>query len=334
MTATGVLGMLRVLLDRRHRNSKFGFYARSTVAAILPRGYHSRRIAGVAARVGPPDDTVQARLDYYNQLTTPTPIHAAASIAEFRRSRMTAYHRDLLPHLLCFEGTRRFKYVFGDVTHVPQEPAFVKSRPIGGDNRNSVLMKLDSTRHFCFVSQDKPFASKQPRLVWRGRLHLRSKQERRIEFLQKYCRADFCDVGHVNREDVHPECRRPPLSIGDQLEFKYVLSLEGNDVATNLKWIMSSQSLCLAPRPRFETWFMEGRLIPDHHYVRIADDFHDVGEKVAHYERHPDEARAIIANANEYVRQFLDADREDLLGHLVVARYFAHCVPGVAAAAA
>jgi hypothetical protein len=318
--------LLRVIVDRRHRNSKVAYYVSSTVAALLPRQLHVRRIAGVAARVGPPDDEVLTRLDYYNQVTAPTMIRDAVSIAEFRRTKRSVYYLDLLPHLRCFEDTRRFKYVFGDVTHVPPEPAFVKSRPIGGDNRNSVLMKLDSPRHFCFVSDAIPFASKRPRLVWRGRLHLKSKKERRLDFLQQYHAAPFCDVGHVNRENVYTDYRRPPLSVGDQLAFKYVLSLEGNDVATNLKWIMSSNSLCLAPRPRFETWFMEGRLIPDHHYVEIADDFRDIEEKIGHYERHPDEAQAIIANANAYVRQFLDADREALLGHLVVCRYFEQCV--------
>jgi len=322
--------MLRALLDPRHRNSKFLYYAKSGVALVMPRRYHARRIAVVRARVGQPDRGLLERLDYCNQVTTPVMIHEATSIAQFRRTKKTVYHLDLLPHLRCFEDMRRFKYVFGDVTRVPDEPAFVKSRPVGGDNRNSVLMKLDTPRHFRFVSRDKPFAGKQPRLVWRGRLHLHSPQERRLEFLQRYCRSDFCDVGHVNKEDFYPECRRPPLSIADQLEFKYVLSLEGNDVATNLKWIMSSNSLCLAPRPKFETWFMEGRLIPDHHYAQIADDFRDVEEKIAHYERHPDEARAIIANANAYVRQFLDADREAVLGHLVVGRYFEQCIPSAA----
>lgn len=319
--------MLRILIDRRHRNSKFAYYARSSVSALLPRGYHVRRMAGVVARIGPPDDDVLARLDYYNRIAGPTPIRNASTIGDFRRAKRNVYVLDLLPHLRCFEDARRFKYVFGDVTHVPPEPAFVKSRPIGGDNANSVLMKLDSPRHFCFVSKDKPFTTKRAMLVWRGRLHLRSQKERRLQFLEQFGHAGFCDVGHVNREDMYPQYRRPPLSIGDQLDFKYILSLEGNDVATNLKWIMSSQSLCLAPRPRFETWFMEGRLIPNHHYVEIADDFHDVEEKIAHYERHPDEALAIVGNANAYVRQFLDADREAFLGHLVVGRYFERCLP-------
>ena len=65
---------------------------------------------------------------------------------------------------------------------------------------------------------------------------------------------------------------------------------------------------------RNETWFMEGKLIPDFHYVLLADDLSDVGAKVSHYLSHPHEARAIIANANGWVAQFLDEQREDYSG--------------------
>ncbi len=66
------------------------------------------------------------------------------------------------------------------------------------------------------------------------------------------------------------------MSLYDHLHYRYIMALEGNDVATNLKWIMSSNSIAVMPRPTCETWFMEGRLIPNYHYIEIADDFHDL----------------------------------------------------------
>ena len=91
------------------------------------------------------------------------------------------------------------------------------------------------------------------------------------------------------------------MSIVDQLHHKFIISIEGNDVATNLKWIMSSNSLCFAAKPKFETWYMEGRLIADHHFVQVADDYSNVEEKMAYYLAHPQEAEAIIANAHLFV---------------------------------
>ena len=50
-------------------------------------------------------------------------------------------------------------------------------------------------------------------------------------------------------------------------------------MSSNLKWIMSSNSIAVMPRPEFETWFMEGRLIPGVHYIEINRDYSDLDEK-------------------------------------------------------
>ena len=42
---------------------------------------------------------------------------------------------------------------------------------------------------------------------------------------------------------------------------------------------MSSNSLCFMPKPKYETWFMEGKLIPNHHYVLIEDDYSNLLEQ-------------------------------------------------------
>ena len=61
------------------------------------------------------------------------------------------------------------------------------------------------------------------------------------------------------------------------------MALEGIDVASNLKWVMSSNSIAVMPRPTCETWFMEGTLIPDYHYIEIKPDFSDLEERLNQY---------------------------------------------------
>jgi spore maturation protein CgeB len=100
------------------------------------------------------------------------------------------------------------------------------------------------------------------------------------------------------------------------------MSLEGNDVASNLKWIMSSNSIAVTPRLTQETWFMEGTLIPNYHYVEVKEDFSDLEERLTYYIDHPDEAEAIICHAHEYVKQFFDTKREKLISLLVLKKYF------------
>ena len=69
------------------------------------------------------------------------------------------------------------------------------------------------------------------------------------------------------------------------------MALEGNDVASNLKWVMSSNSIAVMPRPTCETWFMEGKLIPNYHYIEIKPDYSDLPEKLQYYIDHPEEAK-------------------------------------------
>lgn len=112
------------------------------------------------------------------------------------------------------------------------------------------------------------------------------------------------------------------LTIPQQLEYKFVCCIEGNDVATNLKWVMASNSLAIMPRPTYETWFMEGRLIADYHYVEIKDDYSDLIEKMEYYIRHPEEAECIIGHAHEYIRQFMNTRQETVISLSVMQKYF------------
>ena len=121
---------------------------------------------------------------------------------------------------------------------------------------------------------------------------------------------------------ISPEWTKPHISMYDHLNYKFILAIEGYDVATNLKWIMSSNSLAVMPRPTYETWFMEGTLIPGYHYVEIRPDYSDLEERMRYYIEHPDEAEAIIAHAHEYVAQFRDRRREKIISLLVLQNYF------------
>ena len=143
--------------------------------------------------------------------------------------------------------------------------------------------------------------------------------------MEMYFGRPFIDCGDTRRRDKvteNPEQHKPLITLYDHLKYKFILCIEGNDVATNLKWTMSSNSVAVMPRPRYETWFMEGRLIPNYHYIEIRDDFSNLEEKLRYYIAHPQEAKAIARHANEWVRQFLDPDRELLTALLVMRRYF------------
>ena len=85
---------------------------------------------------------------------------------------------------------------------------------------------------------------------------------------------------------------------------------------------MSSNSIAVMPKPKYETWFMEGRLIADHHYIKIKDDYSDLESKLRFFIKHPKKAELIIENANKHVNQFKDQKKEDLISVMVLDKYF------------
>jgi hypothetical protein len=85
---------------------------------------------------------------------------------------------------------------------------------------------------------------------------------------------------------------------------------------------MSSNSIAVMPTPKYETWFMEGRLIPDYHYIHIEDDYSNLKTKLNYYLNHPEKALGIIENAHAFIDQFMDKRKENLVSLLVLNKYF------------
>ena len=56
-------------------------------------------------------------------------------------------------------------------------------------------------------------------------------------------------------------------NISKFLQYKYILSIEGNDKDSGLNWKLNSNSLVLMAKPRVTSWLMETKLIPNYHYI-------------------------------------------------------------------
>ena len=210
--------------------------------------------------------------------------------------------------------------LFGDITHSPDVPSIVKSRPINENNQNSILLKLNKIRHFTYTKDSNEFDHKINKLI--GRSAITKKHKKRIDFFKIYFNNKLCDLGAINKNTPHPEWLKNKISIEDHLKYKFIMCVEGVDVATNLKWVMSSNSIAVMPRPKIESWFMENMLIPEKHYIEIKEDYSDLESKIKYYIKNPEKCKRIIKNANDYVVQFKNKRREDLISLLVLEKYF------------
>lgn len=267
--------------------------------------------------------TIQQRVDYYNKLShTPQSFDTHEVVAHFQRRPEwgSFYFYDLGKLLPYFPADARFNCEFGDVNYIPTLPAFCKSRPItaNADNANAVLLKLDSFRHFYIEHDPYTFAEKQAKLVWRGSAY----QPWRTRFLEQYHNHPLCDIGCVVDVSKNTPYHRAEMSIAQQLRYRYIMSIEGNDVATNLKWIMASRSVVVMPRPKYETWLMEGRLQANVHYIEVQDDYADLAEKIHFYEQHHAATEKIVHQAQAWMQPFFHRKQELITSILVMQKYF------------
>ncbi|MDF7807236.1 glycosyl transferase family 90 [Pontiellaceae bacterium B12219] len=265
------------------------------------------------------EQQVYDRVNYYNKLNVPFSLSdKAVSLSELSGSTKSAYYFDYRHLMRYLPKSFRADIEFGDVSSVCPQPTLVKSRPISADNRNNILLKLNSVRHFMPIRDTLRYEDKKDMVVWRGA----GWQAHRKAFLSTYWNHPLCDVGQVNKPEKGAESWvKPKMTVQEQLQYKFILSIEGNDVATNLKWIAQSNSLCFMTKPKMETWFMEGRLKGGEHFVELRDDYADLDEKLHFYSDNPDAAKAVIRNFNRYYEQFTDQRQEELIGLLVARKY-------------
>ncbi|WP_119343514.1 glycosyl transferase family 90 [Facilibium subflavum] len=307
-------------LDLINKSKKMRFYSSQIAANILPSAFYEKQLAKILSRINDYDrDYILGRVDYCNQLARLFRVDQGIQIDDFNHKGNSAYVLDFKKAIRYFPKSLKLNYEFGDVVHVPEVPCFVKSRPINKENENAILLKLDSVRHFNFVKDNVAFSDKKDMAVWRGAVFERPQ---RVRLLENYYHHPKCDFGDTDKRKKGTQYYKEYMSLSQQLEYKFIVSIQGTDVATNTKWIMSSNSLCFMPKPKFETWFMEGRLVPDHHYVELKDDYSDLEEKMAYYSKNTDKALAIIKNAHDYVAQFKNNEQEQLISLLVMKKYF------------
>ncbi len=315
------MGIISFLANRKYKNNRPVYYVRAILRELLPDYFCRIQLKSKLKKQTDFDiEYIERRVNYYCKLQNcKPPFSFQVQLSEFKiPPKIRAYYFDSYEYTRFFSKDLRATFLSGDITHVPDFPTIVKSRPIGDCNVNSVILNLDKIRHFIFVNDKKSFSGKKDLLVGRGAVT----QPHRKRFLEMYFSHPLCNVGQVNCDNQGDKYLVEKMTIDEQLEYKFILSLEGNDVATNLKWVMSSNSLAVLPRPKYETWFMEGTLVPDYHYVLIKDDYSDLEERLTYYIEHTEAGLDIIKNANEYVGQFRNKKCEDVISLLVLDKYF------------
>lgn len=270
-------------------------------------------------------EEIRERVDYYFPLRPPfAPAPEMREIGEIRLSDShSTYWYDLMRYLRAFPKKKKVDFIDGDTWENPDHPVFGKARRLDAKKGNVALMNLDRRRHFLKVYDPIPFLEKKPQIFFRGDVDAK---ENRKRFISRWWGNPLFDLGDTSPRTT-TEWHKPRVSIADHFNYRYILALEGHDVASAVQWICASNCIPVMPRPTVESWLMHGRMIPGVHYIEIADDFSDAAEKIEYYNAHPEEAEKIAKASKEWANQFADKKRENIIHYLVAERYISLTMP-------
>lgn len=252
-------------------------------------------------------------------------------------------------------------YKPGDICHKLDQQSLIKTR-IKTD-RLGTLLKLDKTRHYelgdthltnntlptieAIKSMDCKFKSKKNSVVFRGTIQPHySKVEwffdqprgkaRRLDLIKKYINNPRYNISGVypgihsmkNFQRIGNNAHqyiKNHMTIKEMLTYRYVISVEGNDVASNLRWLMLSNSVVMMPIPSTVSWFMEDHLKPYVHFVPLKRNFSDLNKQFEWCERNLDQCEQIAREATLYAMKFYDYLNEGKLNRKVLQTYINNC---------
>ena len=208
-----------------------------------------------------------------------------------------------------------------------------------------ILWKLNQIRHWRPLQStpklDIPWEKKISMAVWRGAYTGKSltngvisNEEEclsnlRCRFVYDHAGSMLVNAGFTPKTNITKEfgvsVRKDRLTMEELLQYKIIISLEGNDVASGLKWQLLSQSVVMMPPPTRTSWAMEELLEPWVHYVPIHWNGSNTEERVQWVLEHDEEAQKIAERGSLFMYDMVfhpSASHEELAVMTEMARRY------------
>jgi len=219
-----------------------------------------------------------------------------------------------------FHNTNFF-FCYGDDTTQINDVNFCKARRIGDDKK--ICLYLNTYRHFnhenLSIARDDDilFEHKISKAIWRGAT---TRCNSRFDLVNLWGENNkYIDVGF---SQIDPEFNskyelKKMLSVDEMVKYKYLIVLEGNDVASSFVWSFLTNSIVIMPKPKYEMITKQGQVIGGFHYIQIKDDTSDLEEKIIWCESHVEECKQIIENKKKFINCLLSNDLYEMSAKLI-----------------
>ena len=284
-------------------------------------------------------DTYNDRKNFYlgeklenNTFVIDTPMHNIDYYNPSESAILTIYHEPL-KQLLIKTGNAEKKILvyYGDVQYGQSTNALCITKCRNTNDLDGVILRcFECSRHWgTYYNRPKDilFQDKISKIFWRGTTTgSPSCPGNRFKMVETWFdKSENIDIGFsfiCQNQNDYSKYVKGCCDVSEFLKYKYILSSPGNDKDSGLQWKLNSNSVVLMPRPRATTWLMESTLIADYHYVLISDEFEDLEDKLNWCKNNDSKCLDIIKNANTFMEQFSDKDKEEELEMDVICTYF------------
>jgi Glycosyl transferase family 90 len=264
-------------------------------------------------------------------------VYSFVSIPHFKKFRLAASSTEL-------DRTVHDKSTTSSCYDSPRNP-LQSDAPL-----QPIIWKLASSRHYGLLHQvaikDKSWEEKKNVAVFRGQLTGSRGYNKDASPLSNCLKLSRCRLvyNHANSTLVNARLTSTRNRLPDKvngvtlttssvtvrhlLRYKGIVMLEGNDVASGLKWALLSNSVVLMPIPKHTSWAMEELLKPWVHFIPLNDEATDVEEKMQWILDHDSEARMISYAATLWMQDLVyhpDAVEDDRwIQEEMIRRYQMH----------
>jgi hypothetical protein len=222
----------------------------------------------------------------------------------------------------------------------PRDPLITK---LENENLQPIVWKLRTQHHYSMLpdvaTNDTKWSLKIDKAVFRGSLsgyHGNCMSSKRCRLVFQHGNSTLVDarlsrtLGRLPNTLDGVKLTGQGLTMEQQLKYKAILVVEGNDVATGLKWALLSNSVVMMQPPSHTSWAMEELLEPWVHYIPLNEDFSDVEEKMQWILDNDEQAQLIAQRGSSWIYDLVlhpEAPNNDKqIQDEIIRRYRAHFV--------
>ena len=125
---------------------------------------------------------------------------------------------------------------------------------------------------------------------------------------------NFCQGVYLNNQNAFNNLYKSTIDKMEQIQFKFILNIEGNDCASAFPWVLTSNCCPLHNYPfTYETYIFGLGLEPYVHFVPINNDGSDLLEKYEWCLNNLDKCEEIANNGKIYMEKYQRLDLLDAI---------------------